>query len=108
MDECFGLGGAAADGALNESKMESMEADGEGPDLGGTAAPKRPSYEGAEGAAPDAGVDLGLGRADPEDAVELAAAMGAAFPCGRRPKSRASRPWKSSMARAAATQIVGS
>jgi hypothetical protein len=49
-----------------------------------------------------------LDRADPEDAVERAAAMGAAFPCGRKPKSRASRPWKSSMARAAATRIAGS
>ena len=37
-------------------------------------------------------------QADPEGPEERAADMGAAFPCGRRPKSRASRPWKSSMA----------
>jgi hypothetical protein len=43
MDECFGLGGATADGFLNESKMESMEADEEEPDWGGAAPPKRPS-----------------------------------------------------------------
>jgi hypothetical protein len=71
--------------------MESND----GPGLGGGGAPKRSSYEGAEGA----GVDLGLGHADPEGA-----AMGAALPCGRRPKSRARRPWKSSMA----TRIGGS
>jgi hypothetical protein len=85
--------------------MMSIEADGAGPDLSGAAAPKR---SGAEGTTPDAGVDIGLGHADLEDAVERAAAMGAAFPCKRKSKSRASRPWKSSMARAALTWIGGS
>jgi hypothetical protein len=101
MDECFGLGGGAADeGSLYESKMASKEADGSGAGLVGAGAdaagPKRSSYEGAAGAA-DAEADLVLAQADPEGPEDRAADMGAAFPCGRRPKSRASRPWKSSM-----------
>lgn len=83
--------------------MESNEGDGDGAGLvvggGGAdaAGPKRSSYEGAEGAA-DAEADLALPvQADPEGPEDRAADMGAAFPCGRRPKSRASRPWKSSM-----------
>lgn len=87
--------------------MASRE--GEGAALGGGAeggaAPKRSSYEGAGGAvaavaAADADADLELDQADPEDAAARAADMGAAFPCGRSPKSRARRPWKSSMATA--------
>lgn len=89
--------------------MASRE--GEGAALGGgaegAAAPKRSSYEGAGGAvaaaaAEDADADLELDQADPEDAAARAADMGAAFPCGRSPKSRARRPWKSSMATATA------
>lgn len=92
---------------MKESKMASRE--GEGAALGGGAeggaAPKRSSYEGAGGAvaavaAADADADLELDQADPEDAAARAADMGAAFPCGRSPKSRARRPWKSSMATA--------
>uniref|UniRef100_A0A0A9FJ76 Uncharacterized protein n=1 Tax=Arundo donax TaxID=35708 RepID=A0A0A9FJ76_ARUDO len=115
MDECFDFGGAAAEGSLNESKMESREADGDGDgvDLGGggagaAAVPKRSSYEGAGGAPPDAEADLEPVQADPEAAEERAADMGAAFPCGRRPKSRARRPWKSSMPNAGRTRIAGS
>jgi len=101
MDECFGLGGGAAgEGSLYESKMESKEADGDGAGLVGggadAAGPKRSSYEGAAGAA-DAEADLVLAQADPEGPEDRVADMGASFPCGRRPKSRASRPWKSSM-----------
>jgi len=101
MDECFGLGGGAAgEGSLYESKMESKEADGDGAGLVGggadAAGPKRSSYEGAAGAA-DAETDLVLAQADPEGPEDRVADMGASFPCGRRPKSRASRPWKSSM-----------
>lgn len=105
MDECFGLGGgavAAEEGSLYESKMVSKEGGGDGVDLVGAGADaagaKRSSYKGAEGAAAEAGeADLVLVQADPAGPEDRAADIGAAFPCGRRPKSRVSRPWKSSM-----------
>lgn len=88
---------------MKEPKSKTGSAEGERVDLGGgpeDGAPKRSSYEGADGAG--AAADLVLVQADPEGAAARAADMGAAFPWGRRPKSRARRPWKSSMAAAAA------